>query len=58
MVAMVFLQSLPFQVLMAPCLDSLENRTHCFSVIGDTVFNPRRDFGINRATDQALVLHW
>jgi len=54
-VAGLAFESLPLQVLLAPYSNHLDNRTHSFSVAGETVLNPRRDLGIDRATDQSLV---
>jgi hypothetical protein len=46
----------PFNVLMAPCSNSLENRTHSFSVSGDAVLHSGRDFRLNGAANQSLLL--
>ena len=50
------LSSLPLKVLSAPHPNGLNERTHGFSVVRDTVLDSRRDFRMNGATDQPFVL--
>ncbi len=50
------LWSLPIKVLLAPCSNGLDQRTHGFPVARDAVLNPRRYLRINSATDQSLAL--
>ena len=50
------LSPLPLEVLPAPHSNGLDERTHGFPVARDAVPNSRRDFRMNGATDEPLVL--